>query len=258
MLEKILQEFGLNKKEIAVYIACLEWGPAFASHIAKKAKLNRSTCYMILEDLIKRGLITKYGAEKKYKFTAENPEKIVLLIKEKKGKIENLEKKLVKILPELKSIFDKTEDLPKIKFLEGVESVKGVYEDTLNSIPRGGEYWHFNPDIVGLKKMLGQKWIEDLVKRRMSKSIGTKVIVEDNSEAQADIKKDRFTKRETVLLPKTMKMPVRLHIYANKVAIFSLKEEPVGVLIEDQNITDMMRLFFKALWDKYKTPASKQ
>lgn len=252
ILEKMLKEFGLNEKEIVVYFACLQCGPSYATYVARKAKINRSSCYAILDSLIKHGLVNKSGAEKKFQFTAEPPERLMLLIQEKQKKITDLERKYVKLLPELKSLYDTTEELPKIRFLEGVKGIKSIYEDTLKTLPKGGEYWHLNPDIKALMDLIGEEWIEGNIRKRVSQGIKSKAIIEKTPWVEKEIKKNKQAYRESVLLPKEIKMPARLHIYANKVAIFSLKKEPTGVLIEDKNVADLIKMLYQALWDKYK------
>ncbi len=101
ILEKLLEDFGLNKKETKIYLVCLGLGPSFAAHIARKTGLNRSTCYVVLESLIRKGLVTKSGAEKKFQFTAETPERLINLIQNRQKKDKALEKKLTEVLPEL-------------------------------------------------------------------------------------------------------------------------------------------------------------
>lgn len=251
LVEKILTEFGLNKKEVAVYLATLNCGPAFAARIARKAKLNRSTCYVVLEALIKKGLVSKSGPQRKLQFTAESPEGLLSLIREKQTRAKTLEKKFLKILPELESLHNITEDLPKIKFIGGVEGIKWVYEDTLKSLSRGESYWHCNPDFEALVSLLGERYLMRHIRKRVKKGIKSKVIGTKTPWAEREAKRDRFVKRETVFLPKEIKIPSRLHIYADKVAIFSLGGEPTGVVIENKNIAEMIRIFFQALWDKY-------
>lgn len=251
ILEKMLREFGLNEKEVTVYLACLKAGPSFAARIARKAGLNRSSCYAVLEELTKKGLVNKSGPERKFQFTAENPERLILLIQEKQKKVKDLEKKFSKLLPELKSLYDKTEELPKVRFIEGARGIKSIYEETLN-LPKGGEYWHCNPDIESLMELLGKERVTNHIKERIKRGIRSKVIIEKTPWVEKETQRGRKSLRETVFLPKDIKIPARLHIYGNKVAILSLKKEPSGVLIEDKSIADMMRVFFLALWEKYK------
>ena len=48
MLEKYLQEIGLNEKEASVYLALLQYDNASVIDISGKTKINRSTTYTVL------------------------------------------------------------------------------------------------------------------------------------------------------------------------------------------------------------------
>jgi sugar-specific transcriptional regulator TrmB len=54
MKEK-LEKLGFSSKEADVYISLLELGSAIVSDVAKKAGINRSTAYVLLESLAKKG-----------------------------------------------------------------------------------------------------------------------------------------------------------------------------------------------------------
>lgn len=55
MPEQQLKQLGFSDKEAKVYMASLELGPDTAQEIAKKAGVNRTTTYVIIEKLIKKG-----------------------------------------------------------------------------------------------------------------------------------------------------------------------------------------------------------
>ena len=59
-LKNGLKELGFSEKESEVYLAMLELGPAAVQDIAKKAGVNRSTTYVMIESLKRRGLISTY------------------------------------------------------------------------------------------------------------------------------------------------------------------------------------------------------
>ncbi len=252
ILEKLLEDFGLNKKETKIYLVCLGLGPSFAAHIARKTGLNRSTCYVVLESLIRKGLVTKSGAEKKFQFTAETPERLINLIQNRQKKDKALEKKLTEVLPELESLCDTSNKLPKIKFVEGAEGVKSIYEDVLKSTPKGGEYWHCDPNTQAYLDILSEDYVSDFIKRRIKKGIHSRAMADRIPWVEKERKRDKISNRESIVLPEKIKIPARLYIYHSKTAILSLKKEPTGVLIEDKSIAEMMRMLYQALWDKCK------
>ena len=76
MLEKYLEELGLSDKEAVVYLALLQFDNAAPSQIAEKTKLNRSTVYVVLESLEKKGLASETNVGKTVHYQAAAPERL--------------------------------------------------------------------------------------------------------------------------------------------------------------------------------------
>ncbi|MEK7106984.1 MAG: helix-turn-helix domain-containing protein, partial [Patescibacteria group bacterium] len=54
-----LSQLGLSGQESAVYLAALELGFSSISDIAKKAGIKRPTTYYIVDELIKKNLVSR-------------------------------------------------------------------------------------------------------------------------------------------------------------------------------------------------------
>lgn len=59
-LPELLKNCGLSEKEVAVYSTLIQHGNSLVSDIARHTGINRSTTYVILDALIKRGLIKSH------------------------------------------------------------------------------------------------------------------------------------------------------------------------------------------------------
>ncbi len=128
--KKQLLEIGFAEKEAGVYLALLELGPSVVSEISRKAGINRTTGYDILELLCAKGLVNALGEGKIKKYAAEEPQKMITLAQEKFEQTQKQFEAVKKLLPELNSIFNKTEK-PKVKFYEGKEEMKKAFEETI-------------------------------------------------------------------------------------------------------------------------------
>jgi len=131
-IEKQLKIIGLSENEIVMYIALLELGKGTVSQISRKASLNRTTGYDVLNRLSSKKLISISGKEPKQEYVAESPDQIEILIR---GELERRQSELIEarqIIPELKSMRT-IGDRPKVMFYEGKEGLQKVYEDTLTS-----------------------------------------------------------------------------------------------------------------------------
>ena len=115
-MKEELKKFGLNEKEADVYLTLLKEKKATASKIAKLSKLNRTTAYLELDNLMKKGLINYVIKNSKRYYQPANPEKLLSILEEKKEFIK-------KILPELKSLTSEINPF-KTEVYEGKEGIK--------------------------------------------------------------------------------------------------------------------------------------
>ena len=69
---KDLITLGFSPNRAAVYTALLELGKGTASEIARKAGINRTTAYDILDNLSADGLASISGKEPKQEYASRN------------------------------------------------------------------------------------------------------------------------------------------------------------------------------------------
>lgn len=132
---KKLIPLGLNEKEARVYIALLEVGRASAYAIAGKANLKKPTTYVILGQLIEKGLAVEIPRERKQLFAARPPEDFFA---EARRKLKAAEQ----ILPDLKALY-KQLDISKVRTMH-YDGVAGMRQ----------ALWHHADELSG-KEMFG-------------------------------------------------------------------------------------------------------
>lgn len=113
-----LVPIGLTDKEARVYIALLQLGRSSAYGIATKSGLKKPTAYVILGQLIEKGLAVEVPREKKQLFAPRPPEDFIIQAERRV-----LEAKSA--LPELASLFKKV-DTGKVRtmYFEGVNGMR--------------------------------------------------------------------------------------------------------------------------------------
>ena len=131
MIESSLKKYGLSTKEIKVYLATLELGSSSILEISKKSGINRATTYVITESLIERGLASSITKGKKRYFVSEDPKKLLTKLEERKLKVDDQINEIKKLIPQLESIFNRSESKPRVKMYEGIDGLYKIYEDTL-------------------------------------------------------------------------------------------------------------------------------
>lgn len=247
-----LKNIGFSDKEVAVYISLLEIGSGTVSAIARKAGINRTTGYDILDSLVEKGLVTISGKEPKQEYAAESPEKIENYIA---GQIQKLHHSLkiaqATLVPELKSLHNMS-DRPRVRFYEGEDGMKEVYEDTLTTHEPIRAYATVDDMHRGIPN-----YFPGYYKRRAGAGIVIRAIVPDTDIGRERASKDKEELRETALVPQDkFYFSPEINIYDNKVMIASWRER-LGIIIESAEIADAMKKIYELSWSEAKKLDSK-
>ncbi|MBI2410924.1 MAG: helix-turn-helix domain-containing protein [Candidatus Kerfeldbacteria bacterium] len=247
----IFEQLGFSDKETAVYLALLELDSATPTDISKKSNINRTSCYDVLEGLMKKGLISKFKKKGKIYFHAGDPKRLVQYLereREEMNKQINTQQELVKqILPELSSLIHPQSTKPKVTFYEGEKGMREAYEDTLTAKETILAYANVETMHEGLPH-----FFPDYYKRRTAAKVSIRAIMPKNKKSVERAKHDKSELRESVILddPEHTFSP-EVNIYNDKVLIASWKEK-MAVLIESREFVQLQKLIYTLLWKTLK------
>lgn len=245
-IEEILVKIGLSENESKVFLVLLGLGRGTVTQITRKAGINRTTGYDILDNLVAKGLASISGKEPKQEYIAESPDKVVALLeKEINEKSEQL-KKIKSVLPEMK-VLHNVAGRPKVRFYEGVQGLKDVYEDTLTSHEPIRAYASVDDMHTGLPNYFPQYY-----ERRAGKGIAIRAIIPDTEIGRERKSLNAKEKRETALVPRgSFDFSPEINIYDDKVMIASWREK-LGIIIESAEISDAMKKIYELAWAEAK------
>ena len=239
-----LMKFGLSEKEGKVYLGLLELGPSSVTEVAKKSKVTRTNAYHLLSALELRGLVNSHEKRGKMIYSAENPSRIVQMLKDeiatKKRQLEEAEQ----ILPDLKEAYNDPEGKLKVRFYEGVEGIISAYENTLTAKTSICAYAS-----VENQHSFFPGYFPEYYKRRTGKNISVECILAHGEESMRIQELDSKQLRKTYVVPEEYSISPEINIYDDKVAVMSLKEK-FAVIVESKDTADAFRKLFKLAYEK--------
>lgn len=239
----ILRGVGLAEREAGLYIAGLQMGSAPASAYAKAATLNRVTAYNVLESLARRGVFTVERTPRGRRYAPVAPE--FLAVEARKNA-----QALDRVLPELRSLRGAEYRRPVVRFYEGWEGVRQVYEDTLTATT---DLLNFaNSAVV---RRYWPRYDEEYVAERVKRGIRLRGIAPDDAWGRKVHGEDQQRLREIRLVPaKDFDFTNEINVYDNKVAICSFDaglrgdHDMFGVIIESKEVAETQRQIFAMAW----------
>lgn len=246
-----LLSLGLSNKEVLIYIALLEIGKGTVTEVTRKAGINRTTGYDILDDLVAKKFISVSGKEPKQEYLAESPERIINYLEAQETAAAERIKRAKSFIPQLKTIHN-IKNRPRVRFYEGEEGLKEVYEDTLTS--------HEDLRSLALVDQAEhtlEGYFPKYYQRRAGKGIHIRAIFPDSPGARHLKTKDYMESRTSLIIP-TNKFDVKpeINVYDDKVMIASWSEK-LGIIIESQEIANAVKQLFELAWEEAKRLDSK-
>lgn len=235
----ILEDIGLSENQAKVYLAALSLGPSNVQKIARTAEIKRTTVYSVIESLKSSGLIITEVKGLKKLFAAERPEKL-------KSILETRKEKFKKYLPEFSALYNLKESGSFLKYYEGLEAVKSIYENLLKEI-KPHEYFliisHSEP-WFNLDPVYFQKYIE----RRAKLNINLRLLLQDSEMAREHKKLEKNYNEKIKILPASTSLSISTTIIPNKIMFHQTKPPILAIVVENQSIIQMQRELFEIIW----------
>jgi len=154
---------------------------------------------------------------------------------------------LERALPELRSLSGPQHRRPTVRFFEGWEGIRCVYENTLTA---ESEILNFaNSAIV---RAHWKEYDREYVAERVKRGIHLRGIAPDDETGRRVQGQDRENIREIRLVPaEEFNFDNEINIYDHKVAIVSFGTKPhdlFGIIIESKEVSETQKQIFEMAW----------
>lgn len=245
-MENVLEEIGLTQNETKVYLALNELGTSTISPIVEKAGISNSKIYIILDKLIKKGLVSHVLINKTKHYKTAEPHRLIDYLEEKRKKIDEEEKKIRAILPKLLSGQNLNVQEREVEVYEGFNGLKSVRERALNLMKKDDEIL-----VLGASKFSTSQYEyywENYHKRRISKLIKCRFLMYEETRDNVGKKREKWRLTKVKYLNESIPNPIRIDIYLNYVDIAIDAVAPFVISIKSKEISNSFRNYFEVLW----------
>ena len=229
-----LEQVGLTKNQVIIYISLLKLGEASAQQIIKESGLHRSRVYDGLGNLEEKGIVNSVIRDFKKYFQAVEPEKLLEFVEEKK-------ESLRQTIPELKKLEGMKKEEIEGSIYKGKEGLKSIHYEMIRE---GKDIF-----VLGAKGFIFSDmpyFIDNFEKQRAKKKIKMRCLWDDE-DAKKRAEKQVLVSGKT--LPFGFASNGVVNIFGNKVAIVLWKEKhPSGFMISNKDIADSFKRWFELLW----------
>ena len=243
MNEKLLEEIGLTKGEIRVYLTLLKLGETTTGKIIDNAEISSGKIYEILDKLIRKGLVSYIVKEKTKYFVASSPNRILDYMKEKEKELRTKEDELKKELPFLLGLGKDSVGGHETTLFKGYEGIRTAIFDALDVVDSKDEVLAMG--IISSKSETYNIMWENWHRQRIKKKIVCRAIFSDKGSSYYRAFKKMGVTKVRVLGRVT---PSAIDVIGNRVLIFTYGDEPSCLSIKNSEIAESFKVFFETMW----------
>jgi len=246
MRAEILEEIGLTKSEINVYLALLELGSSTTGKIVDKSRASSSKIYEILDKLMQKGLVSfiiKSGV--KY-FEAAPPERIMDYMKEKEESFNRQKEEMRKLLPELELKQKLAQYKSEATIFKGLKGGETAFKYMINSMKKDDEWVGF------VVSFANQKYFDLLTKLhqlRAKKGLKARILINEKHKDEAKIR-EKIPYTDVRYIPDEFQTPAIINIAGNITLLNIMAEEVTVFMIENKDVADSFRNQFEKMWSQ--------
>ncbi len=230
-----LVQLGLTEKEARIYMGTLEIGRGSVVQISRKTGLPKSTTADTLKQLAKKQLVSVYAHKSRRRYAASDPRVL-------EERITRAQDVFQSVYPELEALYVEHGKKPDIRYYEGKEGLGVVQREILSEAKEIACV-----AAVGTLFSKMSEYFPTFSQQRAKKKIPIRIIARDEALARERKESGKHELR-TIRIVESLPFQSLMYVWEDKVALMTLKEELMIVVIESRNITSMIRALFEIAW----------
>jgi sugar-specific transcriptional regulator TrmB len=243
---KILEDIGLTKGEIKVYLALLKLGSSTSGPLIEESTVSSSKIYNVLERLMQKGLVSYIIKDKTRHYQAAEPAKIKEYVDQKEEEFKQQKEGIDKLLPQLELQQKLAKTIRQAQIFEGFKGIQTVYEHVFLKLKKGEEYFYFG--IPSLQDKKYHIYWQRMHKRRAEAGIRCRLLFNQGTDKETMNNRNKYPGGEARFMPLPINTPSWIMGYKDTTVIGLQSQDGMAIEIINQQIADSFKEYFESFW----------
>lgn len=238
--KKNLEILGFSEKETQVYVELLQGGEMSAIRLSKATNLHKQFVYNALKSLEEKGIVLQIG-EKRSKWRALNPRKLITLAEEREKKAKEASRALLEMVSQKAGQEFSVTEGRKAFQERSIEEIKKTPKNSTIFMICGE--WQLYFDQIG--EFVHEKWD----KIRIERGIKFKIVGPESLRTSMSLSSGKRELLEYRVMPGLEKNLVNTIIYGDTVDFEIFGDPHLTFSIKNEDVAESQRRFFEAIWE---------
>ena len=247
----IVKKAGLTDSQARFYLELIQSKPLTPAQLAKHTDESRTNAYNILSKLESFNLVTKNTTSKTISYSATHPINLEVLAEKRLKTLARAEQDVKANLDKLTNTFYEHNELPGSRTLTGIDGIKSVYEEILQT----KQDVYFIRSTADFGFTLGQDWWRNYRNRQAKAGVHIYALTHNRQSAREHIASGRDKElnfHRTLMPADAYQSPVGIYAFGDRAAFIAFGNTQIATIINSQPIADAIRKILLVMTEYYK------
>lgn len=247
MIESVvLERAGLTEGQAKVYLALLELGASTTGPLIEKSGVARSFIYLLLDQLIEKGLVSYVTKDRTKHYQASDPQKLLEYLDQQEQELENTRGEVKNILPQLE-LLQQINPRLSVRVYEGFKGFQTAFNHYKEKCAEGDAYYCYGMHPVQ-KEHYHQFWQRHSA-QRVEEGVGSFMLFNKGTDPEILKNRNSYGGCDTRYLPSDVVTDAWFLMYKDTTVIF-YQDRDLAIEIVSQEIANTFKAYFDEYWKK--------
>lgn len=238
-----LNRLGFSQSQSKLYLELLVIGQANVAQMAKALHTSRQAIYLLLPELIDRGLIKEIYPAKRTLYQALPPSQLYTLV-------EDLKHRLDTVIPSLTNIQNIPEDVPLVTIYDSPLSMRDWYRHFLAEVEKDEKFYLYSSENLEAWYDLDPKFYRNYMEQQVKKGLHLLCLLplarkgdEHKQDVGWSVSEYRYTHH-------TLSTNMEIWIWRDEVCYLTIQGRQTNmIVIKSKNLAEFSKKQFLTVWE---------
>ncbi len=242
IIYETLSRLGISRSQSKLYLEFLKQGPANVAQMARALNTSRQAIYLLLPELLDRGLIKELTQARRTLYEALPPSQLFALL-------EDLKARLDAVVPALTNLQSHPVEVPLVTIYDTPLAMRDWYRHFLASVKEGEEFLLYDSGNIENWYKLDPEFYKNYMEQQLKKGIKLLCLLPEHKKNGEFIQQVGWSISEYRHTSKTLSTNVEQWIWRDNICYQSIQGNKTSlIVIRSKELAEFSRKQFMEIW----------
>ncbi len=246
VIYETLNRLGISRSQTKLFLEFLQAGTANVAQMARTLNTSRQAIYLLLPELLDRGLIKEVRYAKRTLYQALHPSQLFVLV-------EDLKARLDAVVPALTNMQNTPSEVPLVTIYDSPLSMRDWYRYFLEKAKPGDDFYVYSSGNLESWYKLDKDFYTNYMEQQVKRGINVLCLLPEGKKSEEHNEEVGWSVTETRYTSQSLSPKVQQWIWNDQVCYQTIQGNATNlIVVQSKELAFFARKQFMEIWDSAK------